>query len=94
MPIYEYQCQACEHHFEKIQKVSDSPLVDCPQCGKPQLQKLISAPSFRLKGSGWYETDFKTKPEKQKTTTEASDAKPKSSESGTTKTSTTTDSKE
>lgn len=59
MPIYEYQCQACGHQLEKLQKVSDPVLVDCPNCHKPKLQKLISATSFQLKGSGWYATDFK-----------------------------------
>ncbi len=60
MPIYEYQCQACEHALEALQRISEPPLRDCPECGKPALRKLISAPSFRLKGGGWYETDFKT----------------------------------
>ena len=60
MPIYEYQCQACGHTLEALQKVSDKPLKKCPECGKPKLQKLVSAPSFRLKGGGWYETDFKS----------------------------------
>jgi len=60
MPIYEYQCQACGHQLEVLQKVSDAPLKKCPECGKPKLQKLMSAPSFRLKGAGWYETDFKS----------------------------------
>ena len=60
MPIYEYQCQTCEHQLERLQKLSDEPLKDCPSCGKPELKKLISAAGFRLKGSGWYETDFKT----------------------------------
>lgn len=60
MPIYEYQCQACGHYLEALQKVSDAPLKKCPECGKPKLQKLLSAPSFRLKGGGWYETDFKS----------------------------------
>ena len=60
MPIYEYQCQACGHQLEVLQKVSDAPLKKCPECGKPKLQKLLSAPSFRLKGGGWYETDFKS----------------------------------
>ena len=59
MPIYEYRCEHCGHEFEKIQKVSDAPLTDCPACGRPTLKKLISAAGFRLKGSGWYETDFK-----------------------------------
>lgn len=59
MPIYEYACQECGHAFDALQKISDDPLKDCPECGEPQLKKLLSAPNFRLKGSGWYETDFK-----------------------------------
>lgn len=59
MPIYEYQCRACGHRLEKLQKLSDDPLSDCPACSKPDLQKLVSAAGFRLKGGGWYETDFK-----------------------------------
>ncbi len=59
MPIYEYRCQSCSHELEVMQKLSDPELTDCPACGQPQLKKLISAVGFRLKGSGWYETDFK-----------------------------------
>lgn len=59
MPIYEYHCKACGHQMDAIQKFSDAPLTDCPECGKPDLEKMISAPSFHLKGSGWYVTDFK-----------------------------------
>ena len=59
MPIYEYRCQACGHELEKLQKLSDAPLIDCPACGQPALTKLVSAAGFRLKGGGWYETDFK-----------------------------------
>lgn len=59
MPIYEYECTACGHGFEAIQKMSDTPLVDCPACAKPQLRKKLSASAFHLKGSGWYQTDFK-----------------------------------
>ncbi|MDH5376795.1 MAG: zinc ribbon domain-containing protein [Gammaproteobacteria bacterium] len=59
MPIYEYQCQECGHELEALQKISDEPLVECPNCRKAALKKLISAAGFRLKGSGWYETDFK-----------------------------------
>ena len=59
MPIYEYQCEACGHYFDALQKLADPVLTDCPDCGEPQLRKLVSAPSFRLKGAGWYETDFK-----------------------------------
>ncbi len=59
MPIYGYICKHCEHTLDVLQKISDDPLVDCPECGKPQLKRQLSAPRFRLKGSGWYETDFK-----------------------------------
>lgn len=59
MPIYEYRCESCGHELEKMQKLADAPLTDCPACGQPTLKKLISAAGFRLKGSGWYETDFK-----------------------------------
>lgn len=60
MPIYEYQCQSCEHQLEALRKISDEPLVTCPECGKDSLRKKVSAAAFRLKGGGWYETDFKT----------------------------------
>jgi putative FmdB family regulatory protein len=60
MPIYEYQCQACQEQLEVLQKLSDATLLDCPKCGRPSLKKKISAAAFRLKGGGWYETDFKT----------------------------------
>lgn len=60
MPIYAYRCQACDHELEALRKISDPPLVDCPACSRSELKKLLSAPSFRLSGSGWYETDFKT----------------------------------
>ena len=59
MPIYEYACQQCDHKLDALQKMSDDPLVDCPECGAPALKKMLSAPRFRLKGAGWYETDFK-----------------------------------
>jgi len=59
MPIYEYLCRQCGHQLERLQKLSDAPLRDCPACAKPELQRLISAAGFRLKGAGWYETDFK-----------------------------------
>ncbi len=60
MPIYEYQCQSCGHKHEALQKISEAPLTDCPACNKPELTKVISAAGFRLKGAGWYETDFKS----------------------------------
>ncbi len=59
MPIYEYGCKNCGHKLDALQKMSDDPLVDCPACGAPALKRMISAPRFRLKGEGWYETDFK-----------------------------------
>jgi putative FmdB family regulatory protein len=59
MPIYEYACKSCGHVFDALQKMAEDPLTDCPDCGEPELKKLLSAPNFRLKGSGWYETDFK-----------------------------------
>lgn len=77
MPIYEYSCNACDHALEKMQKMSDEPLKDCPECGKPELTKLMSASGFRLKGSGWYETDFKGG-DKQK----AADKKEKAADCG------------
>jgi len=82
MPIYEYRCEACGHELEALQKLSDAPLVDCPECGKPELKKLLSAPGFRLKGGGWYETDFKKDGKKnlhegsKESAKSSSDAKP------------------
>lgn len=60
MPIYGYECASCDHTFDALQKMSDQKLVDCPECGDSGLRKQLSAPKFRLKGKGWYETDFKT----------------------------------
>jgi putative FmdB family regulatory protein len=59
MPIYAYRCDECGHELDALQKISDAPLTDCPACGAPALKKQLTAPAFRLKGSGWYETDFK-----------------------------------
>ena len=59
MPIYEYSCESCGEGLEKLQRMSDDYLVDCPACDEPKLKRLVSAAAFRLKGSGWYETDFK-----------------------------------
>ena len=78
MPIYEYSCQECGHSLEAIQKLADAPLTDCPACDKPALKKQVSAPSFRLSGSGWYETDFKTG-DKKNIAWERSDSAGKSS---------------
>jgi putative FmdB family regulatory protein len=60
MPIYEYGCMKCDYKLDALQKVADAPLVVCPECDGPALKRLLSAPRFRLKGQGWYETDFKT----------------------------------
>jgi putative FmdB family regulatory protein len=66
MPIYEYECQKCGHTLEALQKFSDKPLRECPECGRHQLKRLVSAPMFRLAGSGWYETDFKSDKERKR----------------------------
>jgi putative FmdB family regulatory protein len=79
MPIYEYQCSECGHELEKLQKLSDPPLTDCPVCGKAALRKRVSAAGFRLKGGGWYETDFKGKDKRNAAKTDRgakSEAKP------------------
>ena len=60
MPLYDYQCTACGHEMEALQKLSDAPLTDCPACNAPTLNKKVTAAAFRLSGSGWYETDFKS----------------------------------
>ena len=60
MPLYEYRCEACKHEFEALQKMADESLIHCPVCDEATLRKLVSATGFRLKGDGWYETDFKS----------------------------------
>ncbi len=66
MPFYEYECASCKFYTELLQKVSDPPLRKCPSCGRSTMKKLVSAPNFRLKGGGWYETDFKSDQEKKR----------------------------
>jgi putative FmdB family regulatory protein len=78
MPFYEYQCQACGHEFEALQKMSDAALSECPACKKSELKKMISAAGFQLKGTGWYETDFKSDKKKSTASTES---KPQASHS-------------
>lgn len=90
MPIYEYQCDKCGHHLEALQKISDKPLRECPECGRHSLKRLMSAPMFRLAGSGWYETDFKSDKEQKRNLAEKGEAEPAKAE---TKTDTTTDAK-
>jgi putative FmdB family regulatory protein len=80
MPIYEYQCEACGAVHEVLQKISDPLLKKCPECGKSKLKKLVSAPSFRLSGTGWYETDFKTDSDKKRNLTSDDSQKPGSKE--------------
>src|SRR5215467_1204011 len=82
MPIYEYRCGSCEHELDALQKISDSPLRKCPECGRLTLRRLISAPVFRLKGGGWYETDFKGDKEKKRNLVEAASAEAAGGESG------------
>ena len=80
MPIYEYRGESCGHTLDALQKLSDARLTDCPECAQSALKRLISAPSFRLKGSGWYETDFKTDKESRRNLAEGA-GEPKDSES-------------
>ena len=90
MPIYEYRCSACGFEKDALQKMSDKPLVDCPECGKPTLVKLISAAGFQLKGSGWYATDFKgsgSKPAAKPAAGSTGDAPASTGEAGPAKTS-------
>jgi len=80
MPIYEYECQKCGHTLEALQKFSDKPLRECPECGKHQLKRLVSAPLFRLAGSGWYETDFKSDKESKRNLVEKGETEPAKAE--------------
>lgn len=91
MPIYEYACVSCEHQFETIQRVSEDPLKDCPECGKAELKKLVSVAAFRLKGGGWYETDFKSGDKKNIAGDEKKNTSDKSDEAGSSKSEATSD---
>ena len=85
MPIYEYVCDNCGHYLEALQKLSDEPLVFCPECGDAALRKQVSAAAFRLKGTGWYETDFKNSDKKkpsEKAKKESESSSGSSSDSG------------
>ncbi len=86
MPFYEYECAACKFYLEVLQKISDSPLKKCPSCGKSALKKLISAPVFRLKGAGWYETDFKSEGEDKRNIADRDEPADKSEDSKSTDT--------
>jgi putative FmdB family regulatory protein len=76
MPIYEFQCQACGHRFDRLQKMSDPDPANCPSCGEPRVGRMLSAPQFRLAGSGWYETDFKKDGDKKRNLAEGSSGAP------------------
>lgn len=80
MPFYEYQCKNCGHNLEAMQKINDEPLKKCPNCGKSQLTRLMSAPVFRLKGGGWYETDFKGEQDHKKNLADAPESDGSSSD--------------
>lgn len=80
MPFYEYECPSCRYYLEVLQKISDKPLKKCPSCGKSGFKRLMSAPVFRLKGSGWYETDFKSDKEGQRNLASAEPAESKAAE--------------
>ena len=85
MPIYEYACVLCDHHLETLQKMSEDPLVFCPECGEESLRKKVSAAAFVLKGSGWYETDFKNSGKEKPKDAKASDGQPASKTASDTK---------
>ena len=85
MPIYEYACVSCDHHLEALQKMSEDPLVFCPECGEESLRKKVSAAAFVLKGSGWYETDFKDSGKEKPEDDKASDGQAASKSSSDTK---------
>ncbi len=83
MPIYEYACKNCDHMLDALQKMDEEPLVYCPSCGEAGLKKLISAPRFRLKGAGWYETDFKKDNQRNLAKSDAEPSKKEKSEAKT-----------
>ena len=85
MPIYEYACASCDHHLEALQKISEDPLVFCPECGEESLKKMVSAAAFVLKGSGWYETDFKNSGKEKPKDSKANDGQSDSKKTGDTK---------
>lgn len=82
MPIYEYRCESCGHELEALQKMSDPVLTECPECKQERLKKVISAAGFRLKGGGWYETDFKGGKKKNVHDSDDSSSKPSTCSGG------------
>jgi len=94
MPFYEYECQSCKFYTEVMQKITDTPLTKCPSCGKKALKKLVSAPVFRLKGDGWYETDFKSDKENKRNLSGTDKEEPKAEAKADSKPETKPDAKE
>ena len=82
MPIYAFECAACGHSFDRLQKLSDADPVDCPECGEPRLRRQLTAPQFRLAGGGWYETDFKKDGDKKRNLAGDGGAEKKGDEGG------------
>lgn len=79
MPIYAFECSACRHQFDRLQKLSDPDPAECPACGAAQVRRQLTAPAFRLSGSGWYETDFKKDGDKKRNLSDSGEAaKPES----------------
>ena len=95
MPIYAFECAACGHEFDRLQKMSDADPTTCPNCGQETVKRQVTAPSFRLSGSGWYETDFKKDGDKKKNLTgdaaKPADSKPAESKPATPKPASSTD---
>jgi putative FmdB family regulatory protein len=94
MPFYEYECQSCKFYTEVMQKITDAPLTKCPSCAKKALKKLVSAPVFRLKGDGWYETDFKSDKENKRNLSGTEKEEPKAEAKADSKPETKPDAKE
>ena len=82
MPIYAFRCEACGHSFDRLQKLSDADPAECPECGKPAVKRQVTAPAFRLAGSGWYETDFKSGKDKKRNLAGSDEPPKKQGESG------------
>ena len=82
MPIYEFECTACNAVFDRLQKLSDPDPADCPACGQPRVKRRLTAPAFRLAGSGWYETDFKTDKDNKRNLVETEKAESKADDTG------------
>ena len=82
MPIYAFECAACGHSFDRLQKLSDADPVDCPECGEPRIRRQLTAPQFRLAGGGWYETDFKKDGDKKRNLAGDGGAEKKGGEGG------------